>query len=128
MEDAKGFAGELAVKWATWLGRGLPIRSTLQEMLQLELPIWYLEVLMPLLALLRMQRDYSSKEWFLDKANKHISEWFDQIEDATKSKVGKTFVGEKISDGVGFIGEIASPMWVVWKVGNELRLLRNTSL
>lgn len=117
MDDAKGFAGELAVKWAAWLGRGLANTIDFAGDVAAgttDLVSWGINAA---LGTPENASDYSSKEWFLDKANKHVQGGFDQIEDATKSKLGKTFIWEKASDLVGFAGEIVSPMWIVWKVG-----------
>lgn len=59
--------------------------------------------------------DLSWKEWFLDKANKHVQKWFKQIDDAMKSDIGKTMVGEGIVDLAGFAWEMAAPVWIVNK-------------
>lgn len=115
MDDATWYAGELAVKWAAWLGRGLANTIDFAG----DVAAWATDMVSwginAALGTPENASDYSSKEWFLDKAWKHINEWFDQIEDATKSKVGKTFIWEKISDWVWFVGEMVSPMWVVNK-------------
>lgn len=124
MDDATWYAGELAVKWAAWLGRGLANTIDFAGDVAAgttDLVSWGISAITghP-----EDASDYSSKEWFLDKANKHIQGGFDQIEDATKSKVGKTFLGEKGSDLVGFVGELASPMWVVWKAGKGAKIAK----
>jgi hypothetical protein len=120
MDGAKWFAGELAVKWAAWLGRGLANTIDFAGDVAAgttDAVSWGINAM---LGTPENASNYSGQEWFLDKSNKHVQEWFDQIEDATKSKWWKSFVWEKISDWVGLIGELASPggpMAIAWKIG-----------
>jgi len=124
MDDATGYAGELAVKWAAWLGRGLANTIDFAG----DVAAWATDMVSwginAALGTPENASDYSSKEWFLDKANKHVQGGFDQIEDATKSKLGKTFLGEKWSDLVGFVGELASPMGIVGKAGKGAKIAK----
>lgn len=120
MDDAKWFAWELAVKWAAWLGRGLANTIDIAgdgAALLTDAISWGVATMTghP-----EDATNYSGKEWIIDKVNKHVQGGFDQIEDATKSKVGKTTVGKFISDGVGIAWELLSPGWptaVAWKLG-----------
>lgn len=124
MEDAQWFGWELLVKWAAWLGRGLANTIDFAG----DIAAWTTDLVSwginAALGTPENASDYSSKEWFIDKANKHVQKWFDQIEDATKSKVGKTFVWEKISDWVWFVGEMVSPMGIVGKAGKWAKIAK----
>lgn len=123
LDDAKGFWGELATRAFMWVGKGATNAIDFAG----DIAAWAVDLGSWVVSEMTgkdLKTDLLNKKWFLDKAGDHLREWFDQIEDATRSKWGKTSLGENVSNLSGGIGELAAPMWVVWKTGKGAKIAK----
>lgn len=127
-EDVKDFWQEVWVKAFMWVGKWAANAIDFAW----DVWAWLIDVWSGIASEVSwkdLNTDLSSKEWILDKANKHLQKWFKQIDESMKSDIGDTVIWKWIVD-LAWIGwELAAPIWAYkWaKIAKEyIQTVKNT--